>query len=394
VTRRTVRLTERRTREVRLPRADAAFLLAHARDVVEAVPTPDRGVYRLTPRGHVGWLDGPTRRFAVRPKLPWPNLLLLLGLDPAAFPAGGTVAPEAALLAALAEAFCDRLDAVTRAGLVRGYREADTESAYLRGRLRTADQLRDAAARAFPDRFHVTEPAFDLDTPWNRVPRAVAAALAAHPDLPPALRDRVRHAAAPLDPVPVAEAGDAEFDVALAEPRAAHYRPLLDLCRLLRDGFRAADPTAAAAGAFLLDLGRAFEGYVTAALASELAARPGWSVEAQPRFELPASAGEPAVLQPDVVVRRRGAARAVLDAKWKRPGPDPADLHQVLAYSVLTGATHVALVYPGRRSGRRVLAVPGSGVRVSLVRLRVVGPAAECRASAARLAGVVRRFRG
>lgn len=390
MTRRTVRLTERRTREVRLPRADAAFLLAHARTVIEVTPTLDRGTYRLTPRGHVGWLDGPTRRFVIRPKLPWPNLLLLLGIDSAAVPAGEAVEPDAALLTALATAFCDRLAAVTRAGLVRGYREADTESPYLRGRLRAADQLRDAAARAFPDRFHVTESVFDLDTPWNRVPKAVAAALAARPELPPALRDRVRHAAAPLDTVPVSEMTDAEFAAALAEPRAAHYSPLLDLCRLIRDGFRTADPTSAGSGAFLIDLGRAFEQHIATALAAELTSRPGWSVEAQPRFELSASAGDPVVLQPDVLVRHGGTARAVLDAKWKRPGPDAADLHQVLAYSVLTGARHVVLVYPGRRTARRELAVPGSRVRVTLFRLQVVGSADECGASAARLARAVR----
>src|SRR5205823_10213698 len=127
----------------------------------------------------------------------------------AGLPEGGPVSPESDLLAALAEEFCARLAAVTRAELVRGYREADTQSAYLRGRLRTAEQMRDAAARAFPDRFHVTESVFDLDTPWNRVPKAVGLSLARHPALPQSLRDRVRHAISPLESVTESEPSDA-----------------------------------------------------------------------------------------------------------------------------------------------------------------------------------------
>jgi 5-methylcytosine-specific restriction enzyme subunit McrC len=390
VTRRTVRLTERTTRAVRLPRADAAFLLDSACTLIDAVPANERHTYRLTPRGYVGWLDGPARRFVIRPKLPWPVVARLLGVTPDCHPPGADVFAGTALLAVLATEFCDRLEAVTRTGLVRGYREADTESAFLRGRLRTADQLRAAAARAFPDRFHITDNVFDRDTPWNRIPNHVAAALVAHPALPQSLRDRVRHSTAPLVGVGKSATGD-DFAAALADPRAAGYRPLLETCRLIHDGFRAADPSGIETGAFLLDLGRAFEQYVTRSLAAGLSRR-GWAVDAQPRFELRATSGEPAVLQPDVVVRRNGAARAVLDVKWKRAAalPDPADLHQVLAYSLAAGVPHAVLVYPGVRSGRRELVLGGGRVRVTLFRLRLAGPDADCSRSLALLARVVR----
>jgi 5-methylcytosine-specific restriction enzyme subunit McrC len=287
-------------------------------------------------------------------------------------------------LAALARELAVRLDALARAGLVRGYREADTESAFLRGRLRAADQLRDAATRAFPDTFHATESVFDLDTPWNRVPAATGRELLRRSDLPADARRELAAALVPLDAVPDAPLADADFDAATREPRAAGYNEVLRLCGAIRDGLRAA--TGQGTGAFLLDLGRAFEEHVTRSLAAALGQRPGWSVEVQPRFPL-ADGGEPVVLQPDVVVRRRGAVRAVLDAKWKRlaGGPDPDDLHQILAYAAVTGAEHVALVYPGTRSGRCSLAVPGGRVRVTLFRLRVVGPLTDCEASVRRL---------
>lgn len=379
MTRRSVVLVERRMREVRLRPADAAFLRDRCRGVVEVNPGAGLGRYRLTARGVVGAIDAPHTRLTIRPKLPWPNLLLLLGLEPLA--AGDAVEPDADLLAVLAIEFAARLRAVIAAGLVRGYREADHAAPYLRGRLRTADQLRDVAAHAFPTVFHVTESVFDLDAPWNQIPKAVADALARHPRLPTPVRADVAAAATPLADLTPAAPTDDLFAAAAREPRAGAYTALLALCRTLRDGLAAADG-AAGTGAFLIDLGRAFERTLAAGLADHIGT--AWAVEAHPGFAL----GD-LTLRPDVVVRRRGEARWVLDAKWKRPGPDPADLHQVLAYATVCGVTRVALVYPGRRFARRTLAA--GPVTVALVRLPVVGSADELAAGLARLARLVRR---
>ncbi|QJW93518.1 5-methylcytosine restriction system specificity protein McrC [Frigoriglobus tundricola] len=384
--RRTVPLTERRTREVKLPRADANFLLAHARHLIDVVPTFEPRTYRLTPRGYVGFLDGPTTRFVIGPKFPWPNVRMLLGLsaETGAASADPTV-PDGGLLAVLATAFAERLEAVVRTGLVAGYGEAQTVSPFLRGKLRTADQMRDAAARAFPDQFHIDEPVFDLHTPWNRVPKATAGALLRH-DLPAAIRRRVEAAVSPLAVLPDGRLGEADLAAALAEPRAASYRPLLDLCRLLLDGLACADPLGAGSGAFLVDLGRAFEWYLTDSLVRAFEPLSEWRVEAQPTFAL----GR-VQFQPDILIRTNGVPRTVLDAKWKTATLDPTDLHQVLAYAALTGAERVALVYPGKFDERTHFTTPDGRVRVSVYRLRVTGPAEELARSVAKLARSVRK---
>ena len=115
--------------------------------------------------------------------------------------------------------------------------DRDATATFLRGKLRAADQLRDAAARAFPDRFAVTESVLDLNAPWNRIPRAVADELLASPGLAPNTRTELRDAAAALEPVTLIPPTEADFAAADAEPRASHYRPLLRLCQLLHDGF-------------------------------------------------------------------------------------------------------------------------------------------------------------
>ncbi|VTT96599.1 5-methylcytosine restriction system component-like protein OS=Micromonospora aurantiaca (strain ATCC 27029 / DSM 43813 / JCM 10878 / NBRC 16125 / INA 9442) GN=Micau_1865 PE=4 SV=1: McrBC [Gemmataceae bacterium] len=384
MTRPTVHLVERRARRVRVPRGDVEFLRANARHLVDVEPAFRRGVYRLTPRGCVGWFDTPTLRIAVAPKVPWPTVRMLLGLPHAAHGSGSEIDPAAGLLDSLAREFTALLRATQP---VAGYHDRDSVSPYLRGKFRVGDQLRDAAARAFPDRFHVTESVLDLDTPWNRVPRVVADALLANPALAPNTRIELRDAALSLAGVSAAPVTDADFAAADADPRATHYRPLLGLCRTISDGFAAARLPGAGRGAFLVDLSRAFEGWLARGLTDALAPWPGWSVEERPTFPV-----GPTVLQPDLVVRHHRTARVVLDAKWKAPGaaPDAGDLHQVLAYSVATGARHVALVYPGRRFARRTFAVPGSDVAVSLVRVCVVGTGQECHRS---LAGLGRTCR-
>jgi 5-methylcytosine-specific restriction enzyme subunit McrC len=132
----------------------------------------------------------------------------------------------------------------------------------------------------------------------------------------------------------------------------------------------------------LIDLSRAFEEF----LARGFGFGGPWSVDVQPRYPL-----GPVELQPDFVVRRRGVARAVLDAKWKslKAGPEADDVHQVLAYAAITGADRVGLVYPGKRFGHS--SFTAGGVRVSLFRVQVVGPTAVCAASVRRLVKAVRR---
>jgi len=192
---------------------------------------------------------------------------------------------------------------------------------------------------------------------------------------------------APLVDVPVTEITDADFTIAETEPRVVHYHALLKVCRLLHDGFAAARLPGARAGAFLVDLSRAFEHYLARGLDEELAQQTGWSVEVHPTFPV-----GPSVLQPDILVRHHGWPRIVLDAKWKNPhtAPDAADLHQMLAYATVTGAKSVGLVYPGRRFARREFSVPGTAIRASIFVIRVIGTTDECGRSIRRLTSLIR----
>lgn len=365
----TVRLIERQSRNVALPRTDVSFLLTHARHLVEVVPTFRRHVYRITARGVVGWFDGPSRRFVIGPKVSWPTLQLLLGFHP--FQQGGTatVEMETELLTLFAEEFLHRLEEVKRIGLIPGYQEQDNVATFVRGKLRTAELLREAAVRAFPDRFPVSESVLDLDTPWNRFVRSTAELFFMQPQLPITVRNQLQAAIRPLNGVQSYTQFSEATEAWKTDPRLAHYQSLFKLCQLIHVGVHAASLADSSPAAFLIDLGQAFEQYLARELVRVFPGCSEWSIEVQPRLTL--GVGE---LQPDIVIRKAGQAIGVFDAKWKHRRPEATDLHQVLAYGSVTGAQHVGLIYPGQRLVKRTVALPHSNSRLSIIQVPVLGP--------------------
>jgi 5-methylcytosine-specific restriction enzyme subunit McrC len=285
----------------------------------------------------------------------------------------------------MAGEFVSQFEAISRAGLVAGYGTTRSVAPFLRGKLRTADQMREAASGAFPDHFHIEEPVFDLYTPWHRILKATAWALLRR-ELPRSLRQRIEAATQPLATVPEEPVLEADYSATAAEPRAAAYLPLLEVCRLIFSGLICADPLGNGESAFLIDLGRVFERYIFTSLKRELANEPAWSVEEHRAFAI-----GPTELKPDILIRHDGTPTVVLDAKWKTETNDAADLHQILAYATITGAARVGLVFPGRTDDRAQFLTPDGRVRVSLRRLRVVGTAEELAASITKLADSVRK---
>jgi 5-methylcytosine-specific restriction endonuclease McrBC regulatory subunit McrC len=252
----------------------------------------------------------------------------------------------------------------------------------LKGKLRSVDQIRDPKGTAGPPGFHVDEPVFDLHTPWNRIAKSTLNALLSRgAELSPTMIQRLEATALPFSAIPDQPATDADFAATLAEPRAAGYGALLEVCKLILDAMNHTSAPGAGMGSFLIDLGRAFKRYLATGLERAFASRQGWSVITQLTFRI-----GPTELSPDVLIRKDDEPWAVLNAKWKTANPDADDLQQVLAYATLTGALRVAIVYPGKSDNQAHFATPERRVRVSLYRLRVIGTAAELNQGITRLA--------
>ncbi len=257
-----------------------------------------------------------------------------------------------------------------------------------------AAQLREGGARK--DALHCRYDEFTADVPCNRVPRAVAELLLRSPLAGERARSAVRQALGGFEAVRAEPLGPDSFAEAAPGPLTEGYRPLLDLCRLLADGLApGAREGATVCPAFLLDMDRVFEDYVTRGIVDSFAGRSRYRVEVQPRYAAnrPA-AGRPDIhMRPDVVLTCDGEPRVVIDMKWKdiaATTPPPDDVYQVLAYCAALGTGGATLVYPGRRDRSRHFDMKGAPVRLTVRTLRVVGNRDECTRSLCRLARALR----
>jgi 5-methylcytosine-specific restriction enzyme subunit McrC len=393
---RTVLLRERQPRDCRLSRADVDLLLADHRPHIEVVPTHRRGRYCLTPTGHVGTIVLPTRRLVIRPKIPLANLFHLL--DPTSPPpviddrAETVVGTEA--LDFLARRLAQLLAERAAAGLHRGYAERAERGTFLQGRLDVAAQVRDGGARK--EALHCRFEEFTADVPCNQVPKAVADLVLRSPLAGEPARSAVRQSLGGFDGIQAAPLGPDSF--AQAEPArlTEAYRPLLDLCRLLADGLAPGGREGATpCPAFLLDMERVFEAYVTRGIVEWFAGRQRYRVDVQPRHVANRPvAGQPDIhLRPDVVLSCDDRPAVVVDAKWKDLAGSPLmtdDVYQVLAYCTALGVGRGVLVYPGRRDRAWDYEMIGTPIRLTVRTLRVVGQHEACARSLRRLGRALR----
>ncbi len=390
----TFSLRERTPADCLLSAEDVEFLLANHRAHLDLVPTRQRDLYRLTPRGHVGTIVAPQCRLLIQPKIPLENLFFLL--DPAdtppPVPDHTTTAPGSELLDFLAAHLARLLAERAAQGLHRAYVERDLHGPFVQGRLDLPAQLRDAHGRK--DRVHCRHEEFTLDVPCNQVPRATAELVLRSPLLGETVRAALSRSLAPFAEVSPVALGPDSFARAAADRLTEPYRPLLEVCRLLAESL---GPSATAGPspcpAFLLDLERVFERYVTthcvAAWDGRADARGRWSVEVQPLFRPHAPvAGQPDVtMRPDLMLACDGRKALVVDAKWKRlRSLITADLYQVLAYCAVLGVERGALVYPGRHNRAWAYRFVEPPIRLTVHTLRVVGSREACRTAAQRLA--------
>ena len=174
------------------------------------------------------------------------------------------------------------------------------------------------------------------------------------------------------------------------------YRPLFDLCWILVESVAPGEQAGSTScPAFLLDMDKVFERYVTTGVARAYAGNPCFTVSVQPLLtgNRPAAGLPDIQLRPDFTVATGGRPFLVGDAKWKSLAGSPlvtTDLYQVLSYCTALGIKRGLLVYPGRRNRLWSYTLARAPISLAIRTLCVTGKRESCTRSLRSLVRSVR----
>jgi 5-methylcytosine-specific restriction enzyme subunit McrC len=326
---RRIELAEHQTRGlVALTTAEAAQL--QGTPALTLTPSAGgAGLWDLRAAQYVGVIQASDLEVRIHPKVPVGRLLFLLGYaaDPTgwkAFPAD--FAAEADLIGAVALAFLHHAERALATGLLQGYVTQDDALTTLRGRLREADQLRRHFGLPVPVEVRVDD--FTPDILENRLLKTAGQRLMRRRDLPSLARRGLRRLAYRLSSVselpPTGLAPSVRFT-----RLNQRYRPAIRLAELILASRSLDIQVDAHSGiAFLFDMNKVFEDFVTAAMQA------GGRVQAQWPGSLDEEARVP--IRPDLTWWAGQECRAVADVKYKLASggtPNP-DIYQMLAYCI------------------------------------------------------------
>lgn len=351
-----ITLREYETVEVRLSERQARRLQEAASPYVSVYLHPDPGIWTIKAHQYVGTLVVDDIQILIRPKIGLKNLFLLLevGLSDddwrrGSFPYG----TDDDLLSALVSFFARMVESALARGLFHSYLERNEDLKTIRGRIDFGRQLA-RAGLPLPVACRYVE--FTADVAENRylkaaIRRSLRVAGAQIADR----RRLMNHLVAMEEVSDTPVRGDALDRITFTRLNE-HYRPALQLARLLLDNLTLVDRAGGTSAAcFMVDMNYLFERFITERLRRALQ---GWlAVDSQKGTHL--DEGRKVRMRPDLVFRRPGSGSNVYvgDIKYKLTKEAQgynADYYQLLAYTTALDLPEGVLIYCRAPDGRPV----------------------------------------
>ncbi|MEU6353403.1 restriction endonuclease [Streptomyces sp. NPDC047072] len=296
--------------------------------------------------------SGGAVQLRLRPKIAVRDLLFLLSYAPGDpwRPEPVTAAAADDLLPAVADLLARSARRTLEGGVLHGYRTVEEDLSLLRGRIRTADQLRRVG---LPLPVAVSYDDHTPDIAENRVLLAALLLAARLPGVPGTTRRALRHLADHLTGVRPPRAGEPlpKWTPSRLNSRYTHALGLAELV-LAGRSVRPEGGEPAAVDGFVLDMPDVFERFVERALGDALAGYRVRCAAQETRHRLD-EAGR-VRFRPDLVLYRAGRPVSVVDAKYaflRTAAPRVEHLYQLLGYCTALGLPRGHLVYAGASEG-------------------------------------------
>lgn len=352
---------------VQMSEAQATVLAGFG--LVEPVRAADPGWWELRPGGKVGAVCVGDLDIRVAPKVDIERLVFLLGyrLRGVAWQES-VVGVESAgdIVHVIAEMFSRSVTEAIRPGLLQGYRVAEEALPVVRGRIRIDEQLKRRPGVWLP--IEVAYDDFTVDTPENQVLRAALERLQRNMLVPAKVRHRLGGLLLQFADVSRLVPGMPLPDWRITRLNRRYEMALVLACLVLASSSFEHRQGDVAVDAFVLDVPKVFEDFVTAALTDALPPLLAGSSVAD-QYPTHLDTGAEVDMRPDIVwLDDRLRALAVLDAKYKEEkvsGFPNADLYQCLAYATVLGLPRAYLVYAKGNAEVREYTVQGTGLIIS-----------------------------
>jgi len=301
----------------------------------------------------IGVAFGSGWELRVRPRLAIPKLFFLLAYasDPKAWrDQSADFADEPDLLDAVASGFSWHALRAIECGLLRGYLQTDERLPTIRGRIRFGDQIARSASLPLP--IEVSYDDYTEDILENRMLKTATVALLRLPRVPGLARKRLLKLRGLLDSVSLVDR-PREVEAPQLTRLNERYGAAVRLAELiLHSASVDASKGPISASAFVFDMNRVFEDFVTVALREAMGPL-GGIVRSQWRGFLDEE--NRLGIRPDVTWWSGTSCLAVADAKYKALAPTKmpnADAYQMLAYCSVLRLRYGFLVY-AKDSGER-----------------------------------------
>ncbi|GAA1347115.1 McrC family protein [Arthrobacter roseus] len=364
-----LQLTEwRRSESLALTHSERRALEGHFDAHVES--TGDPTLMSVTPGSIIGSLSVAGRTITVAPKIPIDRVLFMTAFtaDPYRWQEEtASLGHTDDLVLGLARLFIRSCDGVVARGLLRAYRQQHADLPYVRGRIEWQRQMR----RVLPVPLALTFRVHDDNVVENQIVRTSLAILRRLIQVSPEAEDALMGLNRMWKQF-------REFDE-LRDPLAAlnrlswtrhneHYRPLLDLCRVVLENEMAElEAGTVPVTGFTLNMPDLFERFVRSALEHfsgySMATPDGRTLTLDPVGRID--------LHPDLATRTERGWIFVGDVKYKRDGGrgKNADLYQLLAYATAAELSEATLIYADGPLDATQHLVKHSGVTLHVLRL-------------------------